>query len=278
MRPLTDYHRSIIDPALLEARETLERLDLPDAAYHAFRAQRDAAKHRQIDFLFTLDQWWAWWQTYDHEHGCVRWDRRGRSKTDLVMARFGDVGPYSADNVYCATQSKNIADCNERDPGRLARQAIDWHAQHDCHLKGKRGDRHPKSRGMVTPAGRFGSGALAADHYGITRAGAKHRADHGVDGWHWENDQPAPPVIRARQRRTASMSERATRSRRMKEWHAVNVSHLAGKRGDAHPMSKPVMTPLGRFGSAALAAEAHGVSRQCIHLRLRRDASGYQYV
>jgi hypothetical protein len=51
-------------------------------------------------------------------------------------------------------------------------------------LKGQRGDAHPKSTPVITPAGRFGSIALAAEHYGITRAGASHRVRKGLFGWH----------------------------------------------------------------------------------------------
>jgi hypothetical protein len=186
MRPLTEYHRSITAPVLLEARDALDRLRLPKDAYQAFHSQFSSAKHRNIQFLFTLEEWWAWWQTYDHEHGCTRWDRRGMGKTALVMARFGDVGPYSPANVYCATHSQNTKDCCDRDPSRLSLQAIQWHAQNDCHLKGKRGDSHPKSHPVITPDGRFGSAALAGEHYGITRQAVKYRADRRINGWCWE--------------------------------------------------------------------------------------------
>lgn len=186
MRPLTNHHRSIIHPALLAARSTVDRLGLADHVYQAFRSQFDSAKRRQIAFQFAIEQWWHWWNAYDPEHGCVRWDRRGKGKNALVMARFGDVGPYSPENVYCATHSKNTTDCIGRDPARMAEQAREWHAHNVCHLKGKRGDRHPKAQAIITSAGRFGSGALAAEYFGISRAGAKYRADHGIDGWRWE--------------------------------------------------------------------------------------------
>lgn len=41
-------------------------------------------------------------------------------------------------------------------------------------------------------------------------------------------------------------------------------------RGAGHPRSKPVVTPRGVFGSIALAAEAHGVTRQEGARRVRR--------
>ena len=40
--------------------------------------------------------------------------------------------------------------------------------------------------------------------------------------------------------------------------------YMKGKVGDAHPRSKPVMTPLGRFGSVREAAKAHNVAHPLI--------------
>jgi hypothetical protein len=75
----------------------------PLAALKAFTAHRSNAKQRGIGFEFTIEDWWHWWQTDD------RWVRRGRGKDSFVMARFGDVGPYSITNVYCSTVSENSA-------------------------------------------------------------------------------------------------------------------------------------------------------------------------
>src|SRR3954467_5029195 len=41
---------------------------------------------------------------------------------------------------------------------------------------------------------------------------------------------------------------------------AMTGTHHLQVRGDGHSVSKAVITPKGRFGSAALAAEAHGIS------------------
>jgi len=59
---------------------------------------------RGIEFLFTLEEWWNWWQTDD------RWQRRGRGTDKLVMARFKDQGPYSIGNTYCTTGRQNVID------------------------------------------------------------------------------------------------------------------------------------------------------------------------
>ena len=180
MRPLTEYQREIMHPWLLQARADAERLNIPDDAYFAFRNQFSKARQRKISFLFTLEEWWHWWQTYDVQHECVRWERRGKKKgsTALVMARFGDVGPYAPENVYCATERQNSLDT---DPAKFIQEVY-----HPCPFRGIRGDGHPKARAVITPAGRFGSAALAAEHYDTTRAGAKYRADRRQYGWAWE--------------------------------------------------------------------------------------------
>jgi hypothetical protein len=41
-------------------------------------------------------------------------------------------------------------------------------------------------------------------------------------------------------------------------------------RGDGHPRSMAVVTSLGRFGSIALASEAHGITRAGGHYKVKR--------
>ena len=72
-------------------------LDLDGEIRRVFLDHRDAAKRRGVSFLFTLEQWCAWWQ-FD-----IRWTAPGLYGRDLVMVRFGDAGPFAADNVYCCT-------------------------------------------------------------------------------------------------------------------------------------------------------------------------------
>ena len=50
---------------------------------------------------------------------------------------------------------------------------------------------------------------------------------------------------------------------------------LKGRRGKEHPKSHAVVTPLGRFGSMALAAEAHGMSRQAVHAAIKNGRPGW---
>lgn len=67
----------------------------------AFQCQRNQARARGILFLLTFEEWWMIWQ----ESG--RWDQRGVRKSQYCMARAGDRGPYSIDNVRICTTDEN---------------------------------------------------------------------------------------------------------------------------------------------------------------------------
>jgi hypothetical protein len=69
-----------------------------------YKNQRSAANERKIKWAFTFTEWWKIWQ----DSG--KWPLRGHRATNYVMARFNDVGPYSASNVEIITAHKNIAD------------------------------------------------------------------------------------------------------------------------------------------------------------------------
>lgn len=155
---------------------------LPRVAEKAFQDQRQAAKKRGIPFLFTRDEWWAWWQVDG------RWDRRGSRAHNLCMARKGDVGPYSAENVYPATMAENsgsVARAARAAAGRLGAAAAKANGTHAAAFA-MRGDGHPRSKAVVTPMGRFGSAALAGEAHGISRKIASYRASHERNGWRYE--------------------------------------------------------------------------------------------
>lgn len=59
----------------------------------AFYCQKAVAKARNILFLLTFDEWLKIWINSGHL------PERGRGKGKYCMARPGDVGPYSVDNV-----------------------------------------------------------------------------------------------------------------------------------------------------------------------------------
>ena len=63
--------------------------------------KRNAAK-RGISYLLTYEDWIKIW--FDSGH-LGKW---GRKKGQYHMARFGDVGPYSIDNIKIVTGNENI--------------------------------------------------------------------------------------------------------------------------------------------------------------------------
>lgn len=79
-----------------------------------FEHQRQRAKVRGIEWLLTFEEWWAIWQ----QSG--KWPQRGRKGDQYVMARRGDVGPYSTTNVLICLQRQNSRDAhaNGRIPAR----------------------------------------------------------------------------------------------------------------------------------------------------------------
>lgn len=83
-------------------------------AARKFSEQRRSADQRGIEWKLTFAEWWGIWK----ESG--RWESRGNSRsTSAVMARTGDIGPYSKDNVRIATLAENFAEawvtCPKRD-------------------------------------------------------------------------------------------------------------------------------------------------------------------
>jgi hypothetical protein len=55
------------------------------------------------------------------------------------------------------------------------------------------------------------------------------------------------------------------------------LARLKGVCGADHPASRPVITPLGRFASVTLAAQAHGISPSAVSERATRGRDGWRY-
>lgn len=68
-----------------------------------YKQQKRNAMLRGIDWDFTINSWWRVWD----ESG--KWNKMGRCLGEYVMARHGDIGPYSPSNVYITTCSDNIS-------------------------------------------------------------------------------------------------------------------------------------------------------------------------
>jgi NUMOD3 motif len=78
-----------------------------DKRREAYMRQRKLSRNRGIGFLFTFEDWVAWWE----EHLGQDWlNRRGVKGDQFVMARIGDKGDYQRGNVQCITASQNMSD------------------------------------------------------------------------------------------------------------------------------------------------------------------------
>lgn len=83
----------------------------PSSPSGKFRTQKRSAKTRGIEWKITLPEWWRIW----HESG--KWTLRGRGK-GYCMARVGDTGPYSTDNVEIKTIGENFSESYIKHPWR----------------------------------------------------------------------------------------------------------------------------------------------------------------
>src|SRR4051794_37797774 len=159
--------------------------DIPAVARRAFNRHKNHARYRGIPFTFDLPTWWAWWSADG------RWSRRGNGRDALVMARFGDAGPYAPGNVYAATHAQNGWDVSpER---RRAAAFVGWATERAQGLRRKRatGAAHGRARAVRTPAGTFGTVTDAAQHHEITRATVHYRVRSGAEGWRWAAPEEA---------------------------------------------------------------------------------------
>lgn len=77
-----------------------------------YRNQMARAKHRGIEWNLTFEQWMRIWE----ESG--KWQLRGKGMGKYVMARNGDVGPYSPENVSIIPYEQNATDANINHPDK----------------------------------------------------------------------------------------------------------------------------------------------------------------
>lgn len=207
-------------------------------AQAAFDTQRSSARHRGIEFLFTFHEWWEWWQIDE------RWNKRGLKGNGLVMARFGDEGPYAPWNVYCATSADNVKDIDpeKRREAQLASWAKRKSEGDVSHLTNRA--THPKAKSVMTPEGLFESAALAADYYRIDHSFAQKKARKELDGWRYVEKR--------------SMD---------KKKKVVKVERR----------NREVVTPQGIFPSCAAAGLHYGVVRQTAYIRAKLRERGWHF-
>ena len=80
----------------------------------AYVGHREGAFIRNIPFLFTFQEWVAWWVL---QLGPDWLQRRGCGRGKYVMARVADKGPYASWNVKCILHEDNL---RERGPNGTA--------------------------------------------------------------------------------------------------------------------------------------------------------------
>lgn len=91
--------------------DDLEIIEKIRIAKQRYSQQKGVAKTRKIEWLFTFESWWKMWS----DSG--QWINRGRGVGKYCMARKGDVGPYSPENVEIALHTQNSSDASKGRPG-----------------------------------------------------------------------------------------------------------------------------------------------------------------
>ena len=142
----------------------------------AYRIQKHSATKRGIPFLLTFEQWSEWWLTDD------RWSRRGRKAGQLQMGRKGDSGPYSPDNVECATKEQ------KQKAQLTALSSLSPEKRAEVFKKAglaRSGEKHWRARPVVTPLGTFVTVTAAAKAHGITQPHGSDLAKEKRNGWRY---------------------------------------------------------------------------------------------
>jgi hypothetical protein len=120
-----------------------------------------------------------------------RWSRRGRKAGQLQMSRKGDRGPYSPDNVECATKEQKqklqlirLSALSPEKRAEIARKAG----------LARRGEKHWHATPVVTPLGTFATVKAAAQAHGIAQPRGSVLARKKRNGWRYLVDpsNPAP--------------------------------------------------------------------------------------
>lgn len=123
-----------------------------------FHSQKNNAKARGIDFLFTFEQWQDWWIATG------KWEQRGKGRGKYCMMRKGDVGPYSIDNVFCGTNERNARDCHlgsKRTEASRKKMSESRKGLFD-------GDKNPRAKTVGSPHGIWSTAKEAAECLGLT--------------------------------------------------------------------------------------------------------------
>src|SRR5258705_12956785 len=90
----------------------------------AYQFQKNVALQRNISWEFTYKTWLAWWL----DQLGPKWQlMRGKKAGQYCMARYGDVGAYSVQNVRCILHTANTKEAAPRmrsKRGKLSKESI----------------------------------------------------------------------------------------------------------------------------------------------------------
>lgn len=77
----------------------------------AYNSQRNCARQRGISWELTFETWRGWWEA---QLGPNWHQLRGKKRDQYVMARFGDIGAYSIENIKCILHITNTKEAKPR--------------------------------------------------------------------------------------------------------------------------------------------------------------------
>lgn len=80
----------------------------PGSPFTRFVCQRKNARHRKVKWDISFNDWWRIWQESGH------YEKYGRGHGKYCMARWGDSGPYSKDNVKIIASDDNNSEANKK--------------------------------------------------------------------------------------------------------------------------------------------------------------------
>lgn len=84
------------------------------SARNKFKQQKGQARYRGISWELSFADWWEIWE----QSGA--WRQRGRVHGESkMMARLGDVGPYSKENVRIVSMVENVKESWATSPNRM---------------------------------------------------------------------------------------------------------------------------------------------------------------
>jgi len=93
-------------------------------AKQRFSYAKYGAQKRNIQFLLSFEQWYDWWLGNGVDKNIPIPNGLKRNQyNELCMCRFNDQGPYTLNNIYCATRSQNSLDARKFNPAQNQRRS-----------------------------------------------------------------------------------------------------------------------------------------------------------